>query len=162
MYKIKIEKFSAADFKYYFTLVNNAEVMQMITERAIERNEAKSDFERLLQNNAISTTYGSYKILGLDTNDFYGLAKLEITHKHAAEAEIGYMVLPEYWNKGIASQVTKKLIGMARSGNRLKRLTAVIDPKNIPSRKILINNGFVSKYYKDFDGLPGEVLEMAL
>jgi [ribosomal protein S5]-alanine N-acetyltransferase len=41
----------------------------------------------------------------------------------------------------------------------LESLFAIIDPANIPSRKILINNGFVSREFKDFDGLPGEVLE---
>jgi hypothetical protein len=39
---------------------------------------------------------------------------------------------------------------------------AIIDPKNLASRKILINNSFVSKEFKDIDGLASEILELNL
>jgi len=90
------------------------------------------------------------------------VAKIEIKAKDDQEAEIGYMILPKFWGKGIASKVGKQLIEIAKSQEEINRLFAIIDPKNLPSRKILINNGFVSKEFKDFDGLPGEVLELTL
>ncbi|MDR3030738.1 MAG: GNAT family N-acetyltransferase [Acinetobacter sp.] len=46
--------------------------------------------------------------------------------------------------------------------SQLKGLIAIIDPVNIPSRKILINNGFHSQEFKDFDGLSGEILNLIL
>ncbi|UZJ66402.1 GNAT family N-acetyltransferase [Sphingobacterium sp. KU25419] len=67
-----------------------------------------------------------------------------------------------YWGKGIASHVAKKLIGHAKQQESLEKVVAIIDPRNIPSRKILINNGFVSEEFKDFDGLPGEILALEL
>lgn len=48
---IKLKKFEAKDFPLYFELVNNEKVMEMITERAIEEDEAKVNFEKLIQNN---------------------------------------------------------------------------------------------------------------
>ncbi|OTW77740.1 GNAT family acetyltransferase [Bacillus thuringiensis serovar sumiyoshiensis] len=37
-------------------------------------------------------------------------------------------------------------------------LKAIIDPNNIPSRKILLSVGFTSEKVREIDGLPGEIL----
>ncbi|CAM1351165.1 GNAT family N-acetyltransferase [Tenacibaculum ascidiaceicola] len=160
--KIILTKFTESDFTDYFKLVNNEKVMEMITERAIELEEAKKDFEKLIENNRLTPSFGNFKILNEDTNEFLGLAKLKITEANTTKAELGYMLLPKYWGKGIASTVGRRLIEIGKKQNSLKRIFAIIDPKNIPSRKVLTNNGFYSKEFKDFDGLPGEILELNL
>lgn len=159
---IKLEKFTENDFALYFELVNNEKVMEMITERAIEKDEAKTNFNKLIQNNKLKENFGNFKIIETKNNEFVGLAKLEIKNSVDNEAELGYMVLPKYWGKGIAGKVGKQLIESVQKENQIERLFAIIDPKNLPSRKILINYGFESKEFKDFDGLPGEILELKL
>ena len=159
---IKLEKFTENDFALYFELVNNEKVMEMITERAIEKDEAKTNFNKLIQNNKLKENFGNFKIIETKNNEFVGLAKLEIKNSVDNEAELGYMVLPKYWGKGIAGKVGKQLIESVQKENQIERLFAIIDPKNLPSKKNLINNGFESKEFKDFDGLPGEILELKL
>lgn len=160
--KIKLEKFTEKDFNHYFKLVNDEKVMEMITERALESDEAKSDFDKLIENNKLNQNFGNFKILDNETDEFIGLAKLEVKNNNDQVAELGYMILPKLWGKGIASKVGKQLIEKAKEQKRINKLFAIIDPKNLPSRKILINNGFISKEFKDFDGLPGEILELNL
>lgn len=160
--KLHLEKFTPNDFPEYFRLVSNEKVMEMITERIIPLEEARGDFEKLIENNKLDPSFGNFKILGTVSEEFIGLAKLEIKEGSSDQAELGYMILPEYWGKGIAGTVAKRLTEVAKTHRSLTKLFAFIDPRNIPSRKILINNGFVSKEYKDFDGLPGEVLELGL
>jgi len=159
---IRLEKFSANDFSHYFSLVSNEKVMAMITERAIQEDEAEMDFKKILENNSLLPHFGNFKILDASSERFIGLAKLEIKEDDMTKAELGYMILPEYWGKRIASFVAKQLIQIAISQKVLRKLFAIIDPKNIPSRKVLVNNGFVSKEFKDFDGLPGEILELRM
>lgn len=160
--KILLRKFTKSDFAYYFRLVNNEKVMEMITERAIGLEEAQKDFNKILENNELELNFGNFKILNEETKEFLGLAKLEITETNRVEAELGYMILPKHWGKRIASTAGEKLIETARNQQSIKRIFAIIDPKNTPSRKILINNGFHSKEFRDFDGLPGEILELNL
>lgn len=159
---IKLEKFTDLDFAVYFELVKNIKVMQMITERALTLEEAHSEFSKILSKNAYDVALGNYKILDAQTHEFMGLAKIELDQPIARTAELGYMLLPEYWGKGIASQVVAFLIDHAKKQPHLTHLMAIIDPENIPSRKILINNGFHSKEFKDFDGLAGEILLLSL
>lgn len=159
---IVLEQFKVADFKLYFELVSDESVMEMITERALPLAEAQVDFAKLIKSNALDLQYGSFKIIDRDTGDFIGLAKLEIEELGSVTAELGYMLLPEYWGKGIGSLIAKTLIEKAQQRNQLQKLVAIIDPKNSPSRKILVNNRFESVSFEDFDGLPGEILELKL
>jgi len=160
--KLFLEKFTQNDFNHYFRLVSNERVMEMITERTIPTDEARRDFESLIENNKLDPSIGNLKIINSATDEFIGMAKLEIKEGVDDQAELGYMLLPEYWGKGIGGIVAKQLIDLAKAHNSVKRLFAIIDPQNIPSRKILINNGFISREFKDFDGLPGEVLDLCL
>lgn len=157
---IRFEKFSENDFPLYFKLVNDEQVMEMITERAIGIDEAKADYDKILENNRISHSFGNFKILDEETGEFIVLAKLEIESNESHTAELGYIILPQHWGKGIASRTGKKMIERAKKQPFLKTIFAIIDPKNLPSRKILANNGFVSVELRDFDGLPGEILEL--
>jgi len=157
---IVLNKFGACDFADYFRLVSDPKVMAMITERAIPADEARLDYEALLQANDLHPELGQFRILDAHHARFIGLAKLAVSSPHAKTAELGYMILPEYWGQGIASRVAGELIRRAREQSELHSLFAIIDPANLPSRKILINNDFVSRAFKDFDGLPGEILEL--
>jgi len=160
--KLLLKKFTPDDFSHYFRLVSNQRVMEMITEKTIPTDEARRDFQNLIENNQLDPSFGNFKIINTITDEFIGLAKLEIKEGIDDRAELGYMLLPEYWGIGIGGIVAKQLTDLAKAHNSIKSLFAIIDPKNIPSRKILVNNGFISREFKDFDGLPGEVLELYL
>ena len=160
--KLLLKKFTPDDFSHFFRLVSNQRVMEMITEKTIPTDEARRDFQNLIENNQLDPSFGNFKIINTITDEFIGLAKLEIKEGIDDRAELGYMLLPGYWGIGIGGIVAKQLTDLAKAHNSIKSLFAIIDPKNIPSRKILVNNGFISREFKDFDGLPGEVLELYL
>ena len=155
---IALKKFGPQDFPDYFRLVSSPVVMAMITERALPIDEAQRDYERLLADNALHPQLGHFRVLD-DHGTFIGLGKLAVETAEADQAELGYILSPEYWGRGIASRIANLLVARAECQPTLRSLSAIIDPANIPSRKILINNGFVSREFRDFDGLPGEVLE---
>lgn len=157
---IELRKFGPQDFADYLRLVGNPKVMAMITGRAVPAAEAQRDYEKLLATNAFSPDLGQFRILDVRDGRFIGLAKLEATGAEAEKAELGYMLLPELWGKGIAGRVAGLLIERARRLPALRGLFAIIDPGNVASRRILINNGFASRAFRDFDGLPGEILEL--
>ncbi|MBS4196695.1 GNAT family N-acetyltransferase [Lederbergia citri] len=161
MQSIMIEKFQKKDFDDYFKLVSDERVMAQITERAIALEEAKVNFYKILERNEKYDFYGSFKIYDQITNQFIGLGHLTLNEIKEDEAEIGYMIRPEFWGKGYGSTVAKRLFNMAKQ-TEIKLLKAIIDPNNIASRKILINLGFISMEICEIDGLPGEILSKEL
>lgn len=120
-------------------------------------NEAEVKFQKLLKRNEKFDEFGSYKVFNNKTNEFVGLGSLILNEVKLDEAELGYMLLPEHWGKGYGSEIAEILIQKANK-TKLNRLTAVIDPKNIPSRKILIKKGFISERLCEIGGLSGEIL----
>jgi len=51
--------------------------------------------------------------------------------------EIGYIVNPDYWGKGIATQSAKLLITFGFQTLKVHRIYATCDPRNIGSSKVL-------------------------
>ncbi|SDK36360.1 GNAT family N-acetyltransferase [Sediminibacillus albus] len=161
MDRIILEKFEYNDFPFYFNLVSNESVMAMITERSIPFNEAQGNFQKLLDRNKKFVEFGTYKVYDNQTNKFIGLGKLILNEEKQNEAELGYMLLPEYWGQGYGSEIAGILVQRAKK-TKLNRLTAVIDPENISSRRILVKKGFISEKMCEIGGLPGETLSKVL
>ena len=161
-YRIDIRKFAEKDFQKYFQLVSNEEIMLMITGRALQREEAEERYKRLLNGNKIHEAFGSFMIFEKKSGCFLGYGKMVLDTENNAEAETGYMLFPEYWGRGYATEITKLLVEKAEKTGILDRVTAIIDPENTASRNVLLKNGFISEKICDIDGLPGEVLSKKL
>lgn len=155
-------KMESKDFTLHYLLVSNEKVMKMVSGKIMNPEEARDKFDKILQANRLHPELGYFKITKTLNEEFIGVAKIELKEKISNEAELGYLILPEFWGKGIAGKVAKRLIELASEEKQLDKLYAIIDPENIPSRKVLEKNGFISKEFKDFDGLPGELLELDL
>ena len=158
MYRINIRKFTEKDFQEYFLLVSNEKIMEMITGRALRREEAEERYQKLLNGNKIHESFGSFMIFDKKSGHFIGYGKMIPDAENKAEAETGYMLFPEYWGRGYATEITKLLIEKAAETGILDKVTAIIDPENTASRNVLLKNGFVSEKRCDINGQPGEIL----
>lgn len=65
MHQLNFKKFEAKDFKDYFKLVSNEQVMAQITERTIPLDEAQVNYQRILERNEKYELFGSCKLDGL-------------------------------------------------------------------------------------------------
>ena len=155
--RIYLEKMSAKDFGEYYTLVGNEQVMAMITERALTMEEALEKFNYFLQNNELHPSFGTFMVFEANSKRLLGCAKLEIKEGKRYEAELGYLLQPEFWGKGFGNEIAEVLLEVALADPELTRVFAITDPQNIASRKILLKNGFVSEEIGMMDALPSEI-----
>ncbi len=51
--------------------------------------------------------------------------------------EIGYIIHPDYWGRGIATEAAKQMVNIGFEHFRLHRIQATCDPNNIASSKVL-------------------------
>lgn len=58
------------------------------------------------------------------------------------DGEIGYILLQEYWSKGIMSEAVKQICKIAFETLDLIRITGYVFEKNIASKKVLEKNDF--------------------
>jgi [ribosomal protein S5]-alanine N-acetyltransferase len=90
--------------------------------------------------------YGLWGICLKETDELIGdcgLVKQKVDDK--TEVEIGYHINKEYWSKGIASEAAKgcKEYGFIQLG--LNKLISIIDPRNIPSIRVVEKIGFTKE-----------------
>jgi len=67
--------------------------------------------------------------------------------KEHFRAEIGYMLQPQYWKKGIMKEALLKVIDYGFAEMKLHSIEAHINPENVASAAILEATGFVREAY---------------
>ena len=61
------------------------------------------------------------------------------------DGELGYMLLKDYWNRGLMSQAVGQVCEIAIKQLGLNRITANVFQPNLASQRILLKNGFIQE-----------------
>jgi ribosomal-protein-alanine N-acetyltransferase len=75
-------------------------------------------------------------------DEFIGFGGLFEISKESNKAEIGYGLLPDYWGKGIMSEVVEKLIDFGFNEIKLHKIYGRITPRHNASIRVLEKLGF--------------------
>lgn len=98
------------------------------------------------------TQKGSDKLIGI-----ISIFKID---KENLRSEIGYILHPDYQGKGIISEALQKIIEFGFEKINLHSLTAIIDPRNIASEKVLQRANFEKEaHFKEDCFYEGEFLD---
>ena len=62
-------------------------------------------------------------------------------------AELGYILHPDHWRKGILSEALKAVIDFGFNTVGLNSICANINPENDASRQLLLKHGFIKEAY---------------
>lgn len=84
--------------------------------------------------------YGRFACVWKETGQVIGFSGIKFLEE-ISETELGYSFLPEFWGKGLATEVGKAVIQFAQ-GLGLKRVVAVIHPQNEGSKLVATKLGF--------------------
>ena len=75
-------------------------------------------------------------------------------------AEIGYLIDPAHWRKGLVSEALIEIIAFAFEEMKLHSIEANINPQNEASRRLLLKQGFVKEaYFKEDYYFNGKFLD---
>ena len=74
-----------------------------------------------------------------------GTGELNIRDITNREGEISYIINPDYWRQGIATEVARLLIDFGFNVLKLHRIFATCDPRNTGSSKLLEKVGMVKE-----------------
>lgn len=75
--------------------------------------------------------------------------------------EIGYSILPEFWNKGYASEAARKCRDHAFLNNFADSLVSIIHTENIASEKVALKNGMkLHKTLPSYKGVPANLFRI--
>ncbi len=134
-----------ADFEAILTLRGNPQTMKYIPRPLCE---SKNDALQLIAifDEKIDTNQGiNWGMVCKNTNQFFGLISFHVIEKENFRAEIGYMILPNFEKRGLVSEGVKTLLNYGFNDLKLNSVSAIIDPENVASEKLLQRNGFIKE-----------------
>jgi [ribosomal protein S5]-alanine N-acetyltransferase len=146
------------DLPQLFELRSNREIMKNIDKPSFQdMQEARDQLERMRNGYATSTglSWGITLKKNGDDKVIAGCGLWRIIREHY-RAEIGYAVLPQYWNQGIISEAIKAVCEFGFEKVGLHSIEANLSTGNIRSARVLEKNGFIKEaHFKEnhyYDG----------
>jgi len=82
-----------------------------------------------------------WKILLKETNEFIGIAGMNLSLNKFKLGEIYYKILPAIWGNGYATEVSKVLIKTGFENFKLHKIEAGVATENIASMRVLEKSG---------------------
>ena len=138
--KIEIKQWALSDAKELTNLCNAVDrhyLSDRLPNPYTEKDAAKW-LKMVSENEAVSGIYRAIVYYG----KLIGSISVE---KKDDDAEIGYMILNDYSNKGITTEAVKQVCTIAFKVLSLEQITANVFQPNIASIRVLLNNSFKYK-----------------
>ena len=138
--KIEIKQWALSDAKELTSLCNAVD-RRFLSDRLPYSYTEKDAEEWLKMVTDNYTITGIYRAIVYD-GKLIGSISVE---KKDDDAEIGYMLLNEYKNKGIGTEAVRQICSIAFKALSLEQITANVFQPNIASIRVLLKNGFKYK-----------------
>ncbi|MBS4198548.1 GNAT family N-acetyltransferase [Bacillus sp. FJAT-49732] len=84
-----------------------------------------------------------FAIIEKESDSLIGSCELNLRDNTNRTGEISYIIHPEYWGKGYATEAAKLLITLGFTEFNLHRIFATCDTRNIGSAKVLEKTGMM-------------------
>lgn len=98
-----------------------------------------------------------------ETNKLIGIIGHFKIDKDNYRSEIGYMLLPNYHNKGYITEAVATMINFGFKKLNLHSIEAIIDPENKSSEKVLQKNNFIKEaHLKENEYYNGQFLDTVI
>jgi [ribosomal protein S5]-alanine N-acetyltransferase len=95
------------------------------------------------------------------TNEFIGQCGLLIQEVDGlTELEIGYSIIPRFWNKGYATEAAIKCRDYAFENDFADTLISIIHIDNVKSEKVALKNGMIKTKQTEFKKMPVHIFRI--
>jgi len=143
--RLFLRRVSVNDVEEIIALRGNPETMKYVPRPLVKTKEDALEHITLIEAKIVANEGVNWAITLKNNPKLIGIiGHYKIKPEHY-RSEIGYMILPEYHNKGIVTEAIKEVVNYGFNQMQLHSIEAVIDPENIASEKVLLKNGFVKE-----------------
>ncbi len=99
----------------------------------------------------IPRTIFEFAITLANTRVLIGSCSFRVKRYKQDEVNIGYIINPEYWNQGYATEAASRLISCVIKRGDIKTISAICDEYNVTSQRVLAKSGFIKTAEKRRD-----------
>ena len=153
-----MRKLTKEDAKDFYTLNLDEEVLKFTGDKPFKDLQTAIDF---LTNYDQYEKYGVGRLAVIDkeTSKFIGWCGLKYS-QDKNEYDIGFRFYRNYWNKGYATETSKKCLDVGFTELGIEKIVGRAMKENIGSAKVLEKIGMRFKENFDFEGQEGVIYEL--
>lgn len=139
--RLILRKYLNNDLEDYYSLCSSDLVWKYSTKEAIiNKEDAKNLLEAVIAATKDSFI-GFHALIDKEDGTYIGEAGVLFLNTAANRAVIGYNLLPDYWSKGYATEITISLVKFAFDSLGVERVEALAVQDNIASCHVLEKAG---------------------
>lgn len=127
-----------ADAPDIFAILGNSQAMRFWSRPAITRLAV---VEELMREQQAAMDRGLCRYWTM-TLDGHPIGSVDLSMIRDASAELGFMLRPDHWGAGFASEAVEAVIAHGFDTLRLARLAAAVQSANRAAARVLEKNGF--------------------
>ncbi|MBT4792133.1 MAG: GNAT family N-acetyltransferase [Halobacteriovoraceae bacterium] len=148
--RLYIRDYTENDSQFHHSWISNSNVMEYMDWKTSSIKESKKELSRAIKESKSKNRKDFFLAIGLIKEDILiGNVGFSLLGNNNQEAEIGWMLLPQFHNLGYATEAAKLLVEYALNTLQLNNIIATCAKENYQSEKIMIKLG-MSKI-KEFD-----------
>ena len=149
--RLAMREFTPADSDDLFRLHRDPRVMRFIGDgKPFDAKRHANVMQRILAYPALYPDLGFWYTTRRDTGAFIGWFTLKYAAR-SADIEVGYMLAPEAWGQGYATEGATAIVRYGFDDLGLDRIIGVTYPENFASQRVLMKAGLadcgVGRYY---------------
>jgi len=138
--RLLVRHYTGADTDNFFLLNGDPEVMRYI--RPVKsRIETDLFLNEVIQYSKENPAYGRMAVIEKHSNIFVGSFAI-IPLEKTKYMQVGYSLLPAYWGKGFATELTKTGLRYVFTQTNIEEIFGVTESGNTDSQKVLQKTGF--------------------
>lgn len=148
--RLSFREFKEDEFNLFYSLFSNEQVMKYtLLGRYSCEEELQPYFQKVLKNNKTTQNRKAYEFAVFLSSDesFIGMADIEIIiqNDYGGCGEIGYLLLPDFWGRGYATEIASKLLEISFMDIKLHKVSASCNVNNVQSKKVMEKVGMVKE-----------------
>jgi len=156
--RLLIRQFAEEDAEFILELLNDPSFIQHIGDRNVRTVEDSCTYIRKIMAGYAKNGFGLCLVILKETGKSIGMCGL-IKRDALEDVDIGYAFLPKFWSKGYAMESVHEMMNYAKGKIGLKRIVAIVDPKNQGSIRVLEKSGFG---FEKMIRLPEDTIDLKL
>ncbi len=141
--RLVLKNYCENDLDNIYRLKSEPLVWKFSTQISTNKIEDSINYFKSVLENYDKNKQGFQALFLKNSGKYIGEAGILTFNKQNNRAVVGYNLLPEYWNNGYATEITKALVKYLFEDKKTERIEALALDDNKASRKVLEKSGFV-------------------
>ena len=145
--RLILREVTLQDAEDFFVARKDKETMKYIGKPLHKTISETEDLIKKIMEGIRNNEVISWAIALKENQKFIGTISYHRIEKENYRAEVGYMLLPAYWRRGLVNEALKTVLNYGFTKMNLHSIEAKINPRNTASSNLLKRNGFIKEAY---------------